>query len=455
MTRRIAMVGIPLVVLTVAAASLLRSSGVTVQVAVARHEPIEEYVDEQGKTRLPQTYTITMPFAGRVETIQLEEGDRVKQDAIVARISTADVSDSLAAARAAVERLDASIKRNDEDGVEQLFKQQADRLVESMDKVVQAADSRVTAGKERFEKTQIFLKRVRDMVRNGGATQTDLDQAELNFVESQANHRQSLLISESMRAIQAATLLLPGQVSEQLANKKLTRAVLEKEREEVAAQLRQVETRLQRSAMHSPVDGIVLNRLVRDEQFLAAGTPLLRIGQLERLEVEADILSRDAIRVRKGDPTEIYGPALARPLGRGIGGSVVRVHPSGFTKVSSLGIEQQRVKVIVQFDREDTALDQLLSQRTLGVDYRVRVRITSKRKENALVVPRGALFRGSQDRWQLFVVRGDHIYLQRVELGLQNDERVEIRDGIRDGDRVVLAPENSLTAGTRVVPERE
>ena len=155
MTRRIAMVGIPLVVLTVAAASLLRSSGVTVQVAVARHEPIEEYVDEQGKTRLPQTYTITMPFAGRVETIQLEEGDRVKQDAIVARISTADVSDSLAAAR---ERLDASIKRNDEDGVEQLFKQQADRLVESMDKVVQAADSRVTAGKERFEKTQIFPK---------------------------------------------------------------------------------------------------------------------------------------------------------------------------------------------------------------------------------------------------------------------------------------------------------
>ena len=328
-----------LAVLVAIALSVLWSPGVPVQVARAENRPIEEYVDEQAKTRLPQTYTITMPFAGRLEAIALQERDPVSEGTVVARVSTADVADARAAALAAVQRVDASIARNDDDDIEQLSKQQADRLVESMDKVVQASSSRVTAGKERLVKSEIFLKRVREMMAKGGATKTELDQAELDYVESDANHRQSLLISESMKAMQAATLLLPGLIAEQIANKELTRAVLEKEREEAAARLREVETRIQRSEMRSPVDGVVLNRMVRDEQFLSAGTPLLRLGRLSQLEVETDVLSRDAFRVRPGNAVRIYGPGIGRSLAKAIPGTVTRIHPAGVTKISSLGIE--------------------------------------------------------------------------------------------------------------------
>ena len=146
MFRRLLMLVIPLAVAVAVALSILWSPGIPVQVARAEYGSIEEYVDEQGKTRLPQTYTITMPFAGRLEAISLQERDPVSQGTVVARISTADVTDARAAALAAVQRVDASIARNDDDDVEQLSKRQADRLVESMDKVVQASSSRVTAG---------------------------------------------------------------------------------------------------------------------------------------------------------------------------------------------------------------------------------------------------------------------------------------------------------------------
>ena len=442
-----------LAVLVAIALSVLWSPGVPVQVARAENRPIEEYVDEQAKTRLPQTYTITMPFAGRLEAIALQERDPVSEGTVVARVSTADVADARAAALAAVQRVDASIARNDDDDIEQLSKQQADRLVESMDKVVQASSSRVTAGKERLVKSEIFLKRVREMMAKGGATKTELDQAELDYVESDANHRQSLLISESMKAMQAATLLLPGLIAEQIANKELTRAVLEKEREEAAARLREVETRIQRSEMRSPVDGVVLNRMVRDEQFLSAGTPLLRLGRLSQLEVETDVLSRDAFRVRPGNAVRIYGPGIGRALGQAIPGTVTRIHPTGVTKVSSLGIEQQRVKVIVRFDQNDPQVVQLLADQQLGAGYRVRVRIVSRRKEKALVVPRAALFRGSQNHWQLFAVRNGKTHIQEVAVGIGNDDWVEIAAGLQEGEKVVLNPENNLTGGVRVVPE--
>ena len=453
MIRRLLVLVILLAVPLAVALFILWSPGIPVQVARAEYGSIEEYVDEQGKTRLPQTYTITMPFSGRLEAISLQERDPVTQGTVVARISTADVTDARAAALAAVQRVDASIARNDDDDVEQLSKRQADRLVESMDKVVQASSSRVTAGKERLVKSEIFLKRVREMMAKGGATKTELDQAELDYVESNANHRQSLLISESMKAMQAATLLLPGLVAEQIANKELTHAVLEKEREEAAARLREVETRIQRSEMRSPVDGIVLNRIVRDEQFLPASAPLLRIGQLTELEVETDVLSRDAFRVRPGNAVGIYGPGVGRSLANAIPGTVTRIHPAGVTKISSLGIEQQRVKVIVRFDRDDPHVVQLLADQQLGAGYRVRVRIVSKRKEKSLVIPRTALFRGDQNHWQLFAVRDGKTQIQEVALGIENDDWVEIAAGLQEGESVVLNPENNLTTGVRVVPE--
>jgi HlyD family secretion protein len=221
--------------------------------------------------------------------------------------------------------------------------------------------------------------------------------------------------------------------------------VLEKQRAEALISLEQVKKNEARAQMASPVDGVVLERLVSDERQVPPGTVLLRIGRLEDLEVEADVLSQDVVAAKVGDAAEISGPAIGPTL---VAGTVSRVYPAGFTKVSSLGVEQQRVKVVVALKPDDIA--RLRTERGLGTDYRVSVRIITASKPDALVVPRSALFRGAEGKWQLFAVRGGRARLQAVETGLMNDETVEITRGLAEGDVVVLAPETNLADGARV-----
>ena len=174
---------------------------------------------------------------------------------------------------------------------------------------------------------------------------------------------------------------------------------------------------------------------------------ILQIGQLADLEVEADILSQDMVNVREGDPVQIYGAPFADLDGGAVSGIVHRISPLGFTKISSLGVEQQRVQIVIRFTDDAR---QLVQQRGVGVQYRVRVRIVTESKDEALVVPRSALFRDSQGQWQLYVVRGGRARQQPITVGLINDELAEITDGVSAGESVVLAPENSLRHNSRV-----
>ena len=225
--------------------------------------------------------------------------------------------------------------------------------------------------------------------------------------------------------------------------------MLEKQRAEAQARLRQILTQRERGTMRSPVDGVVLQRLVENEQHLSAGTELLTIGQLDQLEVETDVLSQDVVRVQNGDPVEVYGPAVGASVGEGVLGTVYQIYPAGFTKISSLGVEQQRVKVIVRFASQ---VVQQLRQLEVGVDYRVRVRIFTDQQPQALVVPRAALFRGPDGTWQLFAVAGNKAQLQSVEVGLMNDAAAEITSGLEAGQQVILAPDTNLTHGRRIKP---
>jgi HlyD family secretion protein len=202
--------------------------------------------------------------------------------------------------------------------------------------------------------------------------------------------------------------------------------------------------------MTSPVDGVVLARPVSDVAYLSAGATVMEIGELERVEGDADVLSQDVVQVKPGDAVEIYGPAIGAEAGRGVTGEVERVYPAGFTKMSSLGVEQQRVKVIIRF--ADGVLAPLRAERDLGVDYRVRVRIFTDSRARALTVPRSAIFRAADGGWQAFVIRDGRAKLQPIEVGLMNDERVEIVKGIEEDEAVILAPESSLEDGDKVTP---
>ena len=148
---------------------------------------------------------------------------------------------------------------------------------------------------------------------------------------------------------------------------------------------------------------------------------------------------------------EIYGPAIGNnlPGARDYAvGTVHKVYPAGFTKISSLGVEQQRVIVIIHLEPED--LQWLRAKRGLGVGYRVRVRIRTQEAPNALVIPRSSLFRGADGDWNVYAIRGGRARVAKVQIGILNDELAQVTDGLLPGERVVRAPEGDLEDGQRV-----
>jgi HlyD family secretion protein len=446
--------GIAVAVAAVALGGRMFNGGLSVEAARARAGGIRETIDERGKTRLPRVYHITMPFTGRIEEIKLVEGTPVKRDQVVAQIVSEDLKLAMDAATAAVDRLDASIKENDDASVENVALKQSHKFVESMDRSVEAAKERVRAGKAKLEYAQRNHDRVYKLYRDNrlGKSEEEYEAARLALVQADVDYQQDQLVRRAMEAMQAATQLMPVTLTEYIGRKKLSHEVLARQKEEARVRWQENKLQAQRGRMTSPVDGVVLERLETDERMVTAGTVLLEIGDLKELEVEVDVLSQEVVKVKIGQPVEVFGPAIGdRPLS----GTVKNIYPAGFTKVSSLGVEQQRVKVIIAFDEPDQR--ELIERRAkgewdLGVDYRVRVRIITAMRSGALVIPRSALFRGADGRWQVFAIRDGKAQLQPIEVGLMNDEQVEIQSGVTADELLVLAPETNLTDGTKVKP---
>ncbi|MGE0610435.1 MAG: efflux RND transporter periplasmic adaptor subunit [Pirellulales bacterium] len=423
------------------------SGGLPVEAATARTGEIREFVDEHGKTRLPRTHLITMPFAGRIASIDLEEGAAVSEKQIVARMVPQDLDLSLAAAKAAADRAEAAIVENDDTTVEFTSLLQTKSFVESMQHTVDAAAARKQSGLAKRDFAEKNLARVQRLHEKQVVTDDAMNQAEVRDVESRVDYQQDVLVHAALVAMKAGTDLMPTSVEQYIERKKLKHDVLAKESDQAAVKLREAQRDHDRGTLLSPVNGVVLERHISDEQYLAAGATLLEIGQLDDLEVEVDILSQDVVGISLGAAADVYGPAIGEKPAKA---RVSRIFPAGFTKVSSLGVEQQRVKVIVRF--EEGELDRLRSQRGLGVGYRVNVRVFTAQKAKALLVPRSALFRGAGGAWQVFAVRGGIARLAGVQVGLLNDELAEITKGLAEGETVVLAPETDLADGARVRP---
>jgi HlyD family secretion protein len=421
------------------------SSGTLVEAARAQLGSVREYVDEEGKTRLAETYLITMPYDGRIEPIDLLEGTTVKRGQVVAQIKRVDVELAKAMAQTSVDRLQASIRENDDTSVELTALKQANNVVDSIDRMVEAAAARVKTGEAKLAYAEKHLSRLQTLIKDNASTEEEIDRARVGQVESGVEHQQDVLVLRSAEALRAATALVPTSIRQYIQRKTLSRDVLDQQLAEAQVRMREVEKNAQLSTMTSPVDGVILERAVSDERQVAAGTVLLRIGRWEDLEIEADVLSQDVVRVKSQQDVQISGAAIGPQPAKA---HVTRIFPAGFTKVSSLGVEQQRVKVIMKLEDDD--LRRLREGNDLGVAYRVRVRIFTASASDTLVIPRSALFRGASNDWQVYSIRGGQAHLQAVKIGLANDEQVQVVDGLAEGDQVILAPETNLSEGQAV-----
>ena len=191
--------------------------------------------------------------------------------------------------------------------------------------------------------------------------------------------------------------------------------------------------------IRAAIDGRILRIYEESTTVVAAGTPLLEVGDPGDLEIVVDVLSREAVRIRPGNPVRLHqwgGDEALR-------GTVRLVEPSGFTKVSALGVEEQRVNVIVDF------VDQPESRVMLGDNFRVDCEIIVWQALDSLKVPTSALFR-LNDQWHTFVMSKGIASRRQVEIGRSNGFEAEVLDGMKEGDVVIIYPSDRIRDGMRV-----
>ena len=191
--------------------------------------------------------------------------------------------------------------------------------------------------------------------------------------------------------------------------------------------------------VRSPRSGKVLRELQESERVISAGTPLFEIGDPDDIDIVVELLSTDAVRVTPGAEATIEGAGLTEKLTA----KVRLVEPAGFTKVSALGIEEQRVRTFLDFDQQAEA------RARLGHDYRIFARITVWSSADAVRVPLSALFR-QQDSWAVYKVVSGRAMVAKVDVGQRNNAYAQVTGGLAAGDTVILHPSDRVSAGTRV-----
>lgn len=364
------------------AVALLRPAPLRVETARVARGPLQVTVDEEGETRVRDRYVLAAPVAGRVARIELREGDPVADGAVVGRLFAAP--------------LDARARE-----------QAAARVAEAED-AQRAADAGVAQAQAAAEQARRSCQRAQELAARNLIAPEERERAELD---------------ETTRARELESAQFRAQAAAHDVD--VARAAL----------LAGSGTAI---PLHSPVRGRVLRIPERSERVVLAGTPLFELGDPAKLEIVADLLSSDAVLVKVGDPILIEGWG-----GGTLRGRLRRVEPSGFTKVSALGVEEQRVNVIGDF--VDPPGD-------IGDRYRVEVRIVVWESRDVLQLPTSALFRHG-DGWSVFVVEQGRARQRDVRVDHRSTFETEIVRGLSEGDVVIRNPSDRIADGLRVAPK--
>ena len=376
-----------LVVGAIVAAAMWPES-MDVGVATVDRGPMQVTIDEDGETRMRERFVVSAPVAGRLQRIELEPGDAVVGGkTILARLTTAESP-----------LLDPRTRGELTAAVE------ASRAA-----VGQAQAERARAAAE-LTRARATLRRQEELMKAGAIASDNLEAAETALMTGE----------EALRA--AEFTVSRAEYELQLARARLQAPARAGSPVEVVA----------------PVSGVILKRFRESESVVPVGEPLIEIGNVTRIEIVADLLSTDAVRIPQGADVLIEQWGGPNPLKA----RVRRIEPAGFMKVSALGVEEQRVNVIM--DLEDGA-----AAGRLGDGYRVEVRVIIWRENDVVKVPVGSLFRRGEE-WAAFVVDGDRVRLQPVALGERNDSEAQVTKGLSPGQTVVLHPPDTLTDGARV-----
>jgi len=373
---------------------LLRPAPVPVEIGTVTRGPLEQTVDEQAKTRIRDHYVVSAPLTGELERITLREGDEIAAGQTVARLRP--VIPALLDSRTELELRS---------------------RVEAARAAQERAASRLAQGHVALAQARLEVERSRKLADSKLIPAAKLESDELAF----------LMAQRELDTASADVHIARHDVDVAVAA--VSRA---REGTRVGADWMLI----------APIAGRVLRVQQKSAGTVNLGAPLIEFGDLGNLEVVIEALTNEATRVAPGMPVTFDNWGGAQPLL----GRVRRIEPWGFTKVSALGVEEQRVNILVDFlsPREQWAL--------LSEGYRLDAHIRTYRNDNALRLPSGAVFRAG-DQWAVYALEDDG-RVRRVPVRTDHRGTVftELLSGLSDGARVVLYPGDTIHSGVRVTP---
>lgn len=365
---------------------------VDVEIAEVGIGPLQVTVTSEGKTRVKDLYEITAPIQGCLLRVPFKAGDPVNQgqtltvleptapEFLTAR-SSAEARAKVRVAQAAYDLAEADIKRCEAE--------------------LEYADSE--------------LWRIKALKKTGADTQHALDEAKKNLKTKEAEltvAKMKLREEQHNLEVAKAGLLHPSSSAE--------------------------DSSVSTIQIKSPINGRILKVEQESETIVNPGQVIMRLGDPRVIEVELEMLSNDAARINIG--AEVKIEAWGGPM---LKGRVYRIEPLGYTKVSSLGIEEQRVLVLVDFEGLEASWEKL------GHGYGLDAHVVVWENPNVLLVPMGALFR-KKNKWATYAINGDRAYLTPVEIGYSTTYQAEVISGLSKGDQVILYPSDQIVDGVRV-----
>lgn len=387
--------GVAVLAVGAAAVWALMPDPLSVELVTVAEAPMEVTVSAEGKTRARNTWTVTAPISGTVNRSPVEVGDRVEQGrTVVAQMRPAEPA--LLDARSRLE-----------------------------------AEAAVTEAEAIVRQSEVQLKQA-EVDMSYARTRLDRDTG----LAAQGTIPQRTLEDSQQAAATAAAALEAAQFDLQMHRATLAR---------MQAQLTPAETAADASpdrdkgccvTLTAPHDGTVLSVTDQSARLVQAGSPLLTIGDLSDMQIELDLLSSDAVKVAPGAPAHVEGWGGAGVLTA----KVARIDPVGFTRVSALGIEEQRVRLHLDLDQTPPGL---------GDGFRVFVHVVVWQADKVLQVPQSALFRQG-DGWAVFRAVSGRAVATPVTVGQTEETMAEVTSGLAAGDRVIAYPGNRVTDGARI-----
>ncbi len=374
---------------------------VIVDTATATLGPLEVTVNEDGRTRIKERYFVSTPLAGRLRRVELEPGDPV----------------------VAGETVLATILPDTPGLLDPRERAQAEARVSAAESAVNRAQANIDAAQVAREIAETQHERIRRLAERDAASEQQIEEATLAMRARQ----------EEFRA---------AEFSLEIAKFELDQARAALERFEPMSD-EETPTGEWHFEIKSPITGRVLRVVQESATVLQAGTQILELGDPTNLELEVDVLSTDAVKIEPGDTIRLEHWGGDEPLM----GVVRLVEPSAFTKISALGVEEQRVYIIGDLATSDE------QRSTLGDAFRFEARIVVWEDDSVMRVPTSALFREG-DAWAVFVIRDGKAEIRHVRLGHRNPDAAEVLEGLEENERVIVYPSDRVQAGISVEPRQ-